>query len=102
MGSLLIWSKVTSVISLSQGLIFHIGPLLGDSSKLTLMMCPLHAGLWTSLGLEKNAVYYRSHSKHVFYKPAHAFFLAFDPTVTLCSLNIHFPHIFFSPDNEHR
>lgn len=94
MGTLLTWSKVTSVISLSQGLIFHIGPLLGDSSKLTLMMCPLLAGLWTTLVLEKNTVYYISHSKYLFYKPAHAFFLAFDPTLALCPLNIHFPLIF--------
>lgn len=97
MGTLLTWSKVTSVISLSQGLIFHIGPLLGESNKLTLMMRPLLAGLWTTLVLEKNTVYYRSHSKYLFYKPAHAFFLAFDPTLALCPLNIHFPLIFSSP-----
>lgn len=97
MGTLLTWSKVKSVISLSQGLIFHIGPLLGDSSKLTLMMCPLLAGLWTKLVLEKNTVYYRSHSKYLFYKPSHAFFLAFDPTLALYPLNINFPLIFSLP-----
>lgn len=61
------------------------------------MLCPLLAGLWTSLGLEKNIVYYRSHSKHLFYKPAHALFLAFDPhTDTLLSEHP-FPSYLFFP-----
>lgn len=41
------WSKVMSVISLSRGLVFLIGLLLGHSSKLTMVTCPLLAGLWT-------------------------------------------------------
>lgn len=45
--TLLMWSKVTSVISLSRGLVFLIGLLLGHSSKLTMVTCPLLAGLWT-------------------------------------------------------
>lgn len=45
--TLLTWSKVTCVICLSWGLVFHIGLLLGHSSKLTLVTCPLPAGLQT-------------------------------------------------------
>lgn len=48
-GHTLTWSKVTSVIFLSWGLVFNIGLLLGHSSKLTLVTCPLLAGLQTLL-----------------------------------------------------
>lgn len=58
-GTLLTWLKVTSVISFSQGLVSHIGLLLGHSSKLTLVTCPFLAGLWTFIKLEKNMVFYQ-------------------------------------------
>lgn len=61
------------------------------------MLCPLLAGLWTSLGLEKNIVYYRSHSKHLFYKPAHALFLAFDPHTDTPLSEHPFPSYLFFP-----
>lgn len=74
MGTLLTWLKVTSVISLTGISISYWSSAW--TFKLTLVTCPLLAGLWTFIKLEKNMVFYQ--------KPQQACLLLTCPCIISC------------------